>query len=67
MVRKTLVINGVTRNLVLCEDETLAKVLREHLLLTGCRRRPLRRLQRHHERQGHQVLHREDEQGSRQC
>ena len=79
MVRKTLVINGVTRNLVLSEDETLAKVLREHLLLTGCkigcgeghcgrlRRRPLRRLQRHHERQGHQVLHREDEQGSRQC
>ena len=29
MVRKTLVINGVTRNLVLSEDETLAKVLRE--------------------------------------
>ena len=37
MVRKTLVINGVTRNLVLAEDETLAKVLREHLLLTGCK------------------------------
>ena len=37
MVRKTLVINGVTRNLVLSEDETLAKVLREHLLLTGCK------------------------------
>ena len=37
MVRKTLVINGVTRNLVLCKDETLATVLREHLLLTGCK------------------------------
>ena len=33
MIRKTLVINGVTRNLVLAQDETLAKVLREHLLL----------------------------------
>ena len=37
MVRKTLVINGVTRNLVLENDETLASVLREHLLLTGCK------------------------------
>ena len=37
MIRKTLVINGVTRNLVLEQDETLAKVLREHLLLTGCK------------------------------
>ena len=37
MIRKTLVINGVTRNLVLCQDETLATVLREHLLLTGCK------------------------------
>ena len=36
MIRKTLVINGVTRNLVLDKDETLATVLREHLLLTGC-------------------------------
>ena len=33
MIRKTLVINGVTRNLVLEQDETLAKVLREYLLL----------------------------------
>ena len=33
MIRKTLVINGVTRNLVLDQDETLAKVLREHLRL----------------------------------
>ncbi|MBR4549906.1 MAG: 2Fe-2S iron-sulfur cluster binding domain-containing protein, partial [Oscillospiraceae bacterium] len=37
MIRKTLVINGVTRNLVLDKDETLATVLREHLLLTGCK------------------------------
>ena len=37
MIKKTLVINGVTRNLVLCKDETLATVLREHLLLTGCK------------------------------
>ena len=37
MIKKTLVINGVTRNLVLCQDETLATVLREHLLLTGCK------------------------------
>ena len=37
MVRKTLVINGVTRILVVDENETLATVLREHLLLTGCK------------------------------
>ena len=37
MIKKTLVINGVTRNLVLDKDETLATVLREHLLLTGCK------------------------------
>ena len=37
MIRKTLVINGVSRNLVLDKDETLATVLREHLLLTGCK------------------------------
>ena len=37
MIKKTLVINGVTRNLVLDQDETLATVLREHLLLTGCK------------------------------
>ena len=28
MIKKTLVINGVTRNLVLDKDETLATVLR---------------------------------------
>ena len=37
MIKKTLVINGVTRNLILNGDETLATVLREHLLLTGCK------------------------------
>ena len=37
MIRKTLIINGVTRQLILDQDETLAKVLREHLLLTGCK------------------------------
>ena len=37
MIKKTLVINGVTRNLVLDGSETLATVLREHLLLTGCK------------------------------
>ena len=37
MIKKTLVINGVTRQLVLDGSETLATVLREHLLLTGCK------------------------------
>ena len=37
MIKKTLKINGVTRNLILDQDETLATVLREHLLLTGCK------------------------------
>ena len=37
MIKKTLVINGVTRKLVLDGSETLATVLREHLLLTGCK------------------------------
>ena len=37
MIKKTLIINGVTRNLVLDKDETLATVRREHLLLTGCK------------------------------
>ena len=37
MIKKSLVINGVKRNLVLDGDETLATVLREHLLLTGCK------------------------------
>ena len=37
MIRKPLTINGVNRLLVLDGDETLATVLREHLLLTGCK------------------------------
>lgn len=37
MIKKTLIINGVSRNLILDKDETLATVLREHLLLTGCK------------------------------
>ena len=37
MIRKTLIINGVERKLVMEQDETLATVLREHLLLTGCK------------------------------
>ena len=35
MIKKTLKINGVERILILDKDETLAQVLREHLLLTG--------------------------------
>ena len=37
MVKKTLVINGVNRTLLVEENETLASVLRERLLLTGCK------------------------------
>ena len=37
MIKKTLKINGVERILILDKDETLAQVLREHLLLTGCK------------------------------
>ena len=37
MIKKTLVINGVTRNLVIDGSETLATVLREHLLLSVCK------------------------------
>ena len=36
MIKKTLKINGVERILILDKDETLAQVLRDHLLLTGC-------------------------------
>mgnify|MGYP001153244480 CR=1 FL=1 len=35
MIKKVLIINGVERTLVLEGNETLAKVLRERLLLTG--------------------------------
>ncbi len=37
MIKKTFIINGVERHLILEGDETLAKVLREYLLLTGCK------------------------------
>ena len=37
MIKKTLIINGVTRTLLVEENETLASVLRERLLLTGCK------------------------------
>ncbi len=37
MIKKTLVINGVTRNILVNENETLATFLRERLLLTGCK------------------------------
>ena len=38
MIKKSLVINGVQRILIVEPHETLATVLREHLLLTGCLR-----------------------------
>lgn len=37
MIKKSFIINGVQRNLILDPNETLATVLREHLLLTGCK------------------------------
>ena len=37
MIKKTLIINGVARQLLVDEKETLASVLRERLLLTGCK------------------------------
>ncbi len=37
MIKKTLKINGVERILILDKDETLAQVLRNHLLLTDVR------------------------------
>lgn len=37
MIKKTLIINGVERALLVNEEETLASVLRERLLLTGCK------------------------------
>lgn len=37
MIKKSLVINGVQRILIVEPHETLATVLREHLLLTGCK------------------------------
>ena len=37
MIKKNLVINGVNRTLLVEDNETLASVLRERLLLTGCK------------------------------
>ena len=37
MIKKSLVINRVQRILIVEPHETLATVLREHLLLTGCK------------------------------
>ena len=37
MIRKTFVINGVQRTMMVNENESLATFLRERLLLTGCR------------------------------
>lgn len=37
MIRKTFVINGVQRTMMVNESETLATFLRERLLLTGCK------------------------------
>ena len=37
MIKKVLMINGVERKLVIDGTETLAKILRERLLLTGCK------------------------------
>lgn len=37
MIKKTLIINGVKRTLLVEGTETLASVLRERLLLTGCK------------------------------
>ena len=37
MIKKTLVVNGVSRNLIVDPNETLAVFLRERLLLTGCK------------------------------
>ena len=37
MIKKTLVINGVSRTLLIDPEESLAHFLRERLLLTGCK------------------------------
>ena len=37
MIKKVLIINGVERTLVIDGTETLAKILRDRLLLTGCK------------------------------
>ena len=37
MIKRTLIVNGVTRQVLVEENETLASFLRERLLLTGCK------------------------------
>ena len=37
MIKRVLIINGVERTIVIQGDETLAQVLRDRLLLTGCK------------------------------
>ena len=37
MIKRTFIINGVSRTVLVGENETLASFLRERLLLTGCK------------------------------
>ena len=37
MIKRTVIVNGVTRQVLVEENETLASFLRERLLLTGCK------------------------------
>lgn len=37
MIKRTFIVNGVTRRVLVEENETLASFLRERLLLTGCK------------------------------
>jgi len=37
MIKRTFIINGVSRTVLVSENETLASFLRERLLLTGCK------------------------------
>ena len=37
MIKRTFIVNGVTRQVLVEENETLAGFLRERLLLTGCK------------------------------
>ena len=70
MIKKTLKINGVERILILDKDETLAQVLRNHLLLTGCKIgcgeghcEPVM----YYERKSYKILYLQDEPCSRSC
>ena len=37
MIKRTFIINGVSRTVLVGENETLASFLRDRLLLTGCK------------------------------